>query len=103
MDIATAELEAWMRDYYHRVDHDIGSSGVRDLLVNCTPVGMHPHPDAMPVPASVLTGRYVYDLIYNPSITRLLRQATVAGCDIRWTCRWSTDCPPQRPTFETRR
>jgi capreomycidine synthase len=31
MDIATAQLEAWMRDYYHKVDHDIGSSGVRDL------------------------------------------------------------------------
>lgn len=31
MDIATAKLEAWMRDYYHEVDHDIGSSGVRDL------------------------------------------------------------------------
>ena len=31
MDIATARLEAWMRDYYHAVDHDIGSSGVRDL------------------------------------------------------------------------
>jgi capreomycidine synthase len=31
MDIAVAHLEAWMRDYYHKVDHDIGSSGVRDL------------------------------------------------------------------------
>src|SRR5690349_4241245 len=30
-DIAVAKLEAWMRDYYHNVDHDIGSSGVRDL------------------------------------------------------------------------
>ncbi|MCY7364342.1 MAG: capreomycidine synthase [Frankiaceae bacterium] len=31
MDFAIARLEAWMRDYYHAVDHDIGSSGVRDL------------------------------------------------------------------------
>jgi len=31
MDIAIAQLEAWMRDYYHNVDYDIGSSGVRDL------------------------------------------------------------------------
>ncbi|MCH0563646.1 MULTISPECIES: capreomycidine synthase [unclassified Streptomyces] len=31
MGIAIAKLEAWMRDYYHKVDHDIGSSGVRDL------------------------------------------------------------------------
>jgi capreomycidine synthase len=33
MDIAIAKLEAWMRDYYHKVDHDIGSSGVRDLTI----------------------------------------------------------------------
>jgi capreomycidine synthase len=33
MDIAIARLEAWMRDYYHNVDHDIGSSGVRDLTM----------------------------------------------------------------------
>src|SRR5690349_12836583 len=31
MDIAVARLEDWMRRYYHAVDHDIGSSGVRDL------------------------------------------------------------------------
>ncbi|MET7311724.1 hypothetical protein ABZS68_32875 [Streptomyces sp. NPDC005571] len=31
MGIAIAKLETWMRDYYHKVDHDIGSSGVRDL------------------------------------------------------------------------
>jgi hypothetical protein len=31
MEIAVAHLEAWMRDYYHQVDYDIGSSGVRDL------------------------------------------------------------------------
>jgi len=31
MDIAVAKLEDWMRRYYHAVDHDIGSSGVRDL------------------------------------------------------------------------
>ena len=33
MDIEIARLEAWMRDYYHAVDHDIGSSGVRDVTV----------------------------------------------------------------------
>ena len=33
MDIAVAKLEAWMRDYYHKVDYDIGSSGVRDLTM----------------------------------------------------------------------
>ena len=51
-----------------------------DLLVNCTPVGMHPHVDGMPLPRSALTGRYVYDLVYNPPSTRLLREAALAGC-----------------------
>jgi capreomycidine synthase len=33
MNLAVAKLEAWMRSYYHNVDYDIGSSGVRDLTV----------------------------------------------------------------------
>jgi capreomycidine synthase len=33
MDVAVAKLEEWMRLYYHNVDHDIGSSGVRDLTM----------------------------------------------------------------------
>lgn len=54
--------------------------GSWDLLVNCTPVGMHPHAQESPVPAGALTGRLVYDLVYNPPITRLLREAALAGC-----------------------
>ena len=54
-----------------------------DLLVNCTPVGMHPHVDETPIDAALLTGpagRHVYDLVYNPTSTRLLREAKTAGC-----------------------
>jgi 3-dehydroquinate dehydratase/shikimate dehydrogenase len=54
--------------------------GSWDLLVNCTPVGMFPNVDATPIAAAALTGRYVYDLIYNPTRTRLLREAAAAGC-----------------------
>lgn len=56
--------------------------GSWDLLINCTPIGMHPKVDETPVPAAQLTGRYVYDLIYNPPMTRLLREAQAAGCHI---------------------
>jgi shikimate 5-dehydrogenase len=54
--------------------------GSWDLLVNCTPIGMHPDPDRTPVEAGALTGRLVYDLVYNPKTTRLLREAKAAGC-----------------------
>ena len=54
--------------------------GSWDLLVNCTPLGMYPRADETPVPADDLTGQCVYDLVYNPAETRLLRDAARAGC-----------------------
>ena len=55
--------------------------GSWDLLVNCTPVGMHPHVDETPIASDLLTGQYVYDLVYNPTETRLLREAGAVGCE----------------------
>jgi shikimate dehydrogenase len=54
--------------------------GSWDILINCTPVGMYPRAHETPVPAEALTGRYVYDLIYNPTATRLVREASARGC-----------------------
>jgi 3-dehydroquinate dehydratase/shikimate dehydrogenase len=54
--------------------------GSWDLLVNCTPVGMYPHVDETPLPAGSLGPGLVYDLVYNPPATRLLREAEGAGC-----------------------
>ena len=51
-----------------------------DLIVNCTPIGMYPQVDATPIPAESLTKGLVYDLVYNPAATRLLREAQAAGC-----------------------
>ncbi|MGM0788109.1 MAG: shikimate dehydrogenase [Thermodesulfobacteriota bacterium] len=54
-----------------------------DIMVNTTPVGMHPDTDAMPVPESVLRpGMYVMDIIYNPLRTNLLAKAEIAGCRV---------------------
>jgi len=51
-----------------------------DLLVNTTPVGMSPNVNETPVPADFLEGEWVYDLVYNPGETRLLREAAQRGC-----------------------
>lgn len=55
--------------------------GSWDLLVNCTPVGMYPAVDDSPIAPEALTGATVYDLVYNPQRTRLLRDARDAGCE----------------------
>mgnify|MGYP003315091144 FL=1 len=52
-----------------------------DLLVNTTPVGTYPNGEESPVPDGALNNGLVYDLVYNPEITRLLAQASDAGCD----------------------
>ncbi len=51
-----------------------------DLLINATPVGMYPHPDASPVPQPVVDRcGAVFDAVYNPEQTRLLQMAARAG------------------------
>lgn len=52
-----------------------------DLIVNTTTLGMSPRIDEMPPlpPDCFRPGQLVYDLIYNPLETRLLRTARAAG------------------------
>lgn len=55
-----------------------------DLLVNATSAGMHPHTDEVPLSdlAALRPGLIVYDLIYNPTKTRLLLEAEARGCRV---------------------
>ena len=56
-----------------------------DLLVNTTPVGMWPRADASPIDERTLRaadGAVVYDLVYNPPVTQLLREAGRAGAQV---------------------
>ena len=50
--------------------------GPWDLLVNATPVGTKGVPDFLPVPEAVIgKAGFIYDLVYNPPVTPLLRAA----------------------------
>ncbi len=50
------------------------------LLVNCTSIGMHPNVEATPVPAEYLKpDMAVFDTVYNPAETLLLKQAKRKG------------------------
>jgi shikimate dehydrogenase len=74
---AAAEVAALAGGTVGSVTPDNGSW---EILVNCTPVGMHPQVDATPIASRALTGQLVYDLVYNPPGTRLLRDGEAAGC-----------------------
>lgn len=52
-----------------------------DIIINGTSIGMWPKVDDTPLPADALTGKpVVFDTIYNPVETRLLREARRHGC-----------------------
>lgn len=51
------------------------------LIIQTTPVGMHPHVDDMPACAALVKGgMIVMDVVHNPPGTRLLRFAKEKGC-----------------------
>jgi 3-dehydroquinate dehydratase / shikimate dehydrogenase len=52
-----------------------------DAIVNATPIGMHPHVDQSPLEARELNCRLVFDTIYRPRITRLMRLARQRGIE----------------------
>ncbi|MBD2844495.1 shikimate dehydrogenase [Paenibacillus sp. IB182496] len=54
-----------------------------DIVINTTSVGMHPSTDEVPLDAGWLRpGAVASDLIYNPMVTRFLREAEQRGCRI---------------------
>ena len=52
-----------------------------DILINTTPVGMHPDTDVTPIGKQSLSAdMVVMDIIYNPLNTRFLKDANDSGC-----------------------
>ncbi|MCA9988036.1 MAG: shikimate dehydrogenase [Anaerolineales bacterium] len=62
---------------------DLATAGAypAELIINCTAAGMHPHEGTTPWPAGAAFPAKVrlYDLVYNPAETELMRQVAAAG------------------------
>ena len=69
--------EIFLLEAGHLADKMFGSR----LIVNATPIGMFPDVDSSPWPDGLPfpNGAAVYDLVYNPHQTRLVKQAQAAG------------------------
>lgn len=78
----TAKAQVLAAEFGARVAPLESFAGEVDVVINCTPLGMHGHSEGQsPLPAESLRGvRLVYDLVYTPEETRLLEDARAAGC-----------------------
>ncbi|MBV9963785.1 MAG: shikimate dehydrogenase [Parafilimonas sp.] len=55
------------------------------IIINCTPAGTFPKIDEAPaLPYNLLSKKnYLFDLVYNPPLTRFLQNGKEAGCTIQ--------------------
>lgn len=53
-----------------------------DLIINATPVGQSPKPQASPLEAEEINAPLVFDFVYNPIETSLLRMARARGARV---------------------
>lgn len=68
---------------YEEVDEDV--IAYHKIIINCTPLGMFPHINHCPdIPYDALTPDHLlYDLVYNPLMTRFLQLGQEAGCTVK--------------------
>ena len=67
----------------YRIDHHILEECLSEanLLVNASPIGMSPKTEDIPVPANLIKkNTVVFDMVYYPIETRLLKEAKKIGC-----------------------
>jgi shikimate dehydrogenase len=54
-----------------------------DIILHCTPVGMHPNTDASLIPPDLFrSGQVVFDIVYTPLETQLLADAKSRGLTV---------------------
>ncbi|OLS13415.1 MAG: shikimate dehydrogenase [Promethearchaeota archaeon CR_4] len=81
----TTDLEAFTKTtimHYlldeERTQHEVLEA---DLLIHATSIGMHPNVEQSLVPKKCLhSDLHVFDIVYNPLETKLLKDAREAGC-----------------------
>ena len=91
LDIDRTMLDRLASDLKNGTRADIQSQGMdaatlsaamqdADVIIHCTPVGMHPKVEASLVPAELMRqGQVVLDIVYTPLETKLLADARARG------------------------
>jgi shikimate dehydrogenase len=94
LGVVDAELAALGRDIADQAGRAVktgrleeaslaGAVAGADLLLHCTPIGMTPDTEKSLVPVGLLRPDLsVFDAVYNPRRTRLLRDAASVGCRV---------------------
>lgn len=73
-------------DYsYEEINANGKAIEAANLIINTTPLGMHPNESSMPPLDNehITREHYVYDLIYNPARTQFLQKAEIRGATIK--------------------
>lgn len=80
--LASGHTAARITGYLLNEEHFLSSARGANLIINCSPVGMHPHIDSSPIATlkGVKAETVVVDIIYNPEETRFLKLARQEGC-----------------------
>lgn len=68
---------------YTAIDEDLLQT--YNVIINCTPLGTYPGiEEAPPLPYHLLTEKhYLYDLVYNPALTKFLRLGQLQGATVQ--------------------
>jgi len=86
------ELDRLLRDLKEKTRASVGGCNMdddslrkgvsdADIIIHCTPVGMHPKTEDTLVAKELLRPDHaVFDIVYTPRETRLLREAKAVGC-----------------------
>lgn len=80
---AAEMLRRYGKCIFHPYDRITELSGKIDILVNATPIGMIGFEQRLPIPSEILNpDMIVFDTVYNPPETPLVRYAKKVGCKV---------------------